>query len=108
MKSRRPLAVRSRLLLAWLAAITLCVGCSCRPEEKVPAPTAPEAPQWNRPPPSAPPRETLKKPGKPFSARDLPASKDKPAYGLPLKIEIKAPEVPPEIRGPTPETKLKG
>jgi hypothetical protein len=35
----------------------------------------------------------------------LPASKDRPAYDLPLQIRIEAPDVPAAIQGPSPEIK---
>ena len=39
------------------------------------------------------------------SLREMPASDVKSAYGLPLDITIEAPEVPPRIKGPTPDVK---
>jgi hypothetical protein len=34
--------------------------------------------------------------------RQLPFSKDPPAYGLPLQFTIEAPEAPPEVQRPAP------
>jgi hypothetical protein len=53
------------------------------------------APRWKeKPSPAAIP-----------SIRTLPASREPPAYGLPLRIQIEAPDVPAAVQGPSPAIK---
>jgi len=69
-------------LLLIALAVLLFVGCGARggnTETRI-APEMPQIPAAEKPAPEAP----------------------HPAYGLPLDIHIEVPEVPPEIRGPSP------
>jgi hypothetical protein len=88
---------------SFLAAVALLIlpGCNCRREPGMPAPSAPTAPDWSGPGvPRAEPKAEKKGPAR---LQDLPMSKVPPAHGLPLEVMIKdVPQVPPEIRGPTP------
>lgn len=90
MPSTRVVAV---FVLLWVGGCS----CSCTTQEgpPVPAPNASTAPRWKEKPspPAIPLLETL------------PASKDRPAYDLPLQIRIEAPDVPAAIQGPSPEIK---
>jgi len=100
-------------VLTALLAVGLAAGCSCRREPSVPAPNAAEAPTYG--PSGALPTEPEAKPKPASGAAEaplphisrFPASKDPPAYGLPLEIKVEAPEVPEEIRGPTAAAKVK-
>lgn len=65
-----------------------------------------EAPTWSEESPQPPTDRSapadVARSERPRRLSDYPASKDPPAYGLPLIITISdVPEVPAEIRGPT-------
>jgi len=69
----------------------------------------------NKPDGAAKPDDGRKpKPAKKPDGAQKPAAKPKPAenplgptYGLPLEIELEAPEVPEKLKGPTPPDQLK-
>jgi hypothetical protein len=94
-----------------LVVLVLCGACGRQQGGAPPAPDAPAAPDWaiqnsnsdiKKP---SPPGDLLKTGGHDPAAmrlRDFPASKDPPAYQLPLEYTLETPEVPGEIAGPTP------
>jgi hypothetical protein len=88
-------ARRKAILGTLLLGLIVADSCDCRSRPPGPlAPTAAVAPHW---PGAARPQPAP-------SLHDLPASHDRPAYGLPLVIQFDhVPEVPDRVKGPTTE-----
>lgn len=103
----------------WLAlglAISIWAGCGCRQEIHMPAPEAPDAPQWGRskgaPKPVEPARPKAKpkavsqaepaETGKLPPLSSFPASREPPIYGLALEFKVDVPKTPQEITEPSP------
>lgn len=86
--------------LALAGLIVLCVGCSCR-HDSAPAPKADEAPKYQAVGPGK-----SNKPAGPAdaspAASSVPYNERGSAYDLPLVIRLDVPEVPEEIRDPSP------
>jgi hypothetical protein len=88
--------VRQKAMLGMIVLGLVVSGCDCKPRPGgSPAPSADIAPQWKSPPANNPTR----------LLREMPASTEPSAYELPLDIKIETPEVPPGIRGPTPDVR---
>jgi hypothetical protein len=85
-------ARRKAILGTMVLGLIAAGSCDCRRRPpSPPAPTAAVAPQW----------QGTTQPQPAPSLHDLPASHDRPAYGLPLVIKIeRIPEVPERIKGP--------
>jgi hypothetical protein len=88
-------AGRKAIFGTLLLGLIVAGSCDCRSRRPGPlAPNAAVAPHW---PGAARPEAAP-------SLRDLPASHDRPIYGLPLVIQFDhVPEVPERIKGPTTE-----
>jgi hypothetical protein len=90
--------------------VLVLLGCSRQQGGAPPAPDAPDAPDWaiqksNSDTKKSPPGDASKSGGTnpaEMRLRDFPASKDPPAYNLPLEYTLEVPEVPAEIATPTP------
>ncbi len=99
------------VVVAVISAVAVARWIPVRVGPAPPAPAAPPAPKFQAQNPAssvpAAPKAQAQKPASAAArpqphAVKRPVADEPPAYGLPLEIHLQAPEVPPEIRQPSP------